>query len=264
MIKSITILCLLILVITGCQTHEQKAYTDVLEQGAKLIEDDTIRLKVGKKAHYLYSFSAGVQPIYYTLKVVNSDSTSLGYIDDLQFYVGDEDMSGGPCEGIHVFQAKQEGLVRLEFYNPYYNEMKYTEMYPEHWSSNRAIMEFYKVFTDSVASNSWTEAQYTNYYNHWEKLPQEARSAEVDTLIQKFGAAAVSMSPIQKEQVIENLAKRYAFRTSRMTSSTLDSLFNVPDLNLMETWQEALKKRTENLPLHENLETTVCYVQIEE
>lgn len=265
MIKYIVILSsLFVFIVTGCQTHEQKAYTDALKQGEKLIEGDTITIKVGEKVLYSYSFSAGVQPIYYTLKVVNSDSNRLGYLDDLQFYVGEEDLSGGPCEGIHVFHGKQSGLVRLEFYNPYYNEMQYTEMYPDHWSTDRAIMEFYKAFTDSAAVNAWTEAQYADYYNRWEKLPQEARSAAVDTLLQKFEIAAVSMNPIQKQKVVESLAKRYALRRSGITNSTLDTLFNTPNLNLMETWHQALEARKENLPIHENLETTVCYVQIEE
>jgi hypothetical protein len=253
-----------LLVITGCQTEGQKAYADLLKKGISLSEKDTITAKVGDKLFYLYSYSAGVQPIYYTLKYYNSDSTVLQYVDDFQFYVGEEDISGGPSEGVQVFEAKKTGLVRLEFYNPYYNEIEYGRFYPEHGSSDRVKMEFYKTFTDSIALNDWTDAQYANYYDNWSKLPAEARDATLDTLFEKFNSVLPRVDTLTKTKVIKSFAKRYVFREAEITRMLLDSLFNLPNVDALERWQAGLKEHKENLPLHENLKTTVCYVKIED
>lgn len=249
--------------IIGCQTAGQKAYADLLKKGTSLVENDTIIVKKGDQLFYLYSFSAGVQPIYYTLKCNNSDSTVLRYIEDQQFYVGEEDMSGGPSRGVHIFEAEKAGLVRLEFYNPYYNEMEYRKIYPEHSSSDRTIMEFYKTFTDSIALYNWTDAQYANYYDNWSKLPNEVRDEALDTLLAKFELVASAIDTAQKTRIIKNFAKRYALRESGITNNVLDSLFNMSKVDGMERWQAALKERKRNLPLHENLKTSVCYVKIE-
>lgn len=248
----------------GCQTIEQKAYADLLKEGTILLENDTVSAKVGTKLFYLYSYSAGVQDIYYNLKINNSDSTVLRYVEEQHFYVGEEDMAGGPAEGVHILEGLKTGLVRLEFYNPYYNEMEYSKDYPEHASSDRAIMEFYKTFTDSVALNHWTDAQYANYYDNWAKLPERARSEAVDTLIQKFQLVASTIDTFQKTKIIDNFAKRYAFRESNITKTVLDSLFDLPNVDGMERWQAALNVHKKSLPLHENLKTTICYAKIED
>lgn len=252
-----------LVILTGCQTEGQKAYADLLKQGTTLVKNDTITAKVGEKLFYLYSYSAGVQPIHYTLEHSNSDSTIVRYIENQGFYVGDEEMSGGPAEGVHVFEGMKAGLVRLEFYNPYYNEMEYAQNYPEHASSDRAIMEFYKTFTDSTALQDWTDAQYANYYDNWVKMPDETRNEALDTLLEQFKFVVSRIDTTQKTKIINSLAKRYALRESSMTSAILDSLFNMPNVDGMERWQAALKERKENLSLHKNLNTTVCYVKIE-
>ena len=261
---NIILIFFFLLIITGCQTEGQKAYADLLKEGTVLVEDDTITAKVGTEFFYLYSYSAGVQPIYYTLKHNNSDSTVLRYKEDQRFYVGDEDMSGGPAEGVHVFEGIKAGLVRLEFYNPYFNEMEYSKNYPEHASSDRAIMEFYKTFADSIALEDWTDAQYANYYDNWSKLPDEAKNEALDTVLEKFKLVSATMDTILKTKIINSFAERYALRESRITSAILDSLFDMPNVDGMERWQVALKERRNNLGLHENLKTTVCYVRIED
>lgn len=255
---------LFLVMITGCQTIDQKAYTDLLKDGTVLIENDTITAKVGTKLFYLYSYSAGVQDIYYTLKHTNSDTTALRYIEELHFYVGDEDMAGGPSEGVHVLEGLKAGLVRLEFYNPYDNEREYRNNYPEQASSDQAIIEFYKTFTDSVALDSWTDAQYANYYDNWSKLPDEARSEALDALLEKFELVSSTIDTLQKTKIINSLAKRYAFRDSNITSTILDSLFNMPSVDGMERWQGVLRTYKKNLSLHKNLKTSVCYVKIED
>jgi hypothetical protein len=253
-----------LIAITGCQTIEQKAYTDLFEEGITLVENDTIAANVGAKFLYLYSYSAGVQDIYYKLEHFNSDTTVLRYIEDQHFYVGDEDMPGGSSEGVHIFEGIKAGLVRLEFYNPYDNEMEYSQDYPEHGSSDRAIIEFYKTFTDSIALYDWTDAQYANYYDNWAKLPDEKRREALDTLLEKFQLVSSTMDTLQKTNIIQSLAKRYALRESNITKITLDSLFNLPMVDGMERWQAALSLRKKSLPLHENLKTTVCYAKIED
>lgn len=253
-----------LIIMTGCQTEGQKAYLDLLKEGTILVENDTIIAKVGKKFLYLYSYSAGVQPIYYTLKYNNSDRTILQYKEAQHFYVGEEDMSGGASEGVHVFEGIKAGLVRLEFYNPYFNEIEYSKNYPEHASSDRAIMEFYKTFTDSIALQDWTDAQYANYYDNWLKLPDKAQNEALDTLLKKFKVVSSTIDTVQKTKIIKSLAKRYALRESIFTSAILDSLFDMPNVDGIERWQAALKERKMNLPLHENLKTTVCYVRIED
>lgn len=254
----------LVIITTGCQTEGQKAYADLLKEGTVLAKNDTSLVEVGDKLLYLYSFSAGVEPIYYTLKHYNSDSTILKYVEDQQFYVGDEDMSGGPSEGAHIFEAAGAGLVRLEFYNPYYNAMEYRKVYPEHNSSDRVIMEFYKTYTDSVALNDWTDAQYANYYDNWTKLPERAKGEVLDTLLAKFQGVSATMDTATKTKIIRSFAKRYALRASEITNMMLDTLFNMPQVDGMERWQMILKERKKNLPLHKNLETTVLYVKIED
>jgi len=253
-----------LIALTGCQTGGQKAYADLLKEGSTLVEKDTIRGKVGDKFFYLYSYSAGVQDIYYKLVHYNSDSTVLRYIEEQQFYVGEKDMAGGPSEGVHVFEGIKAGLVRLEFYNPYFNAMEYSQTYPEHASSDRAMLEFYKTFTDSVALNHWTDAQYANYYDNWSKLPKEAKKEALNSLLAKYELVAATVDTAQKTRIIKSLAKRYALRVSEVTRNVLDSLFNLPKVDGMEPWQAALKERKENLPLHKNLKTKVCYVEIED
>lgn len=252
-----------LIIMTGCQTEGQKAYSDLLKEGTILVENDTIRAKVGTKFLYLYSYSAGVQPIYYTLKHKNSDRTILQYKENQRFYVGEEDMSGGPSEGVHVFDGVKAGLVRLEFYNPYYNEIEHSQNYPEHGSSNRVIMEFYKTFTDSIALQNWTDAQYANYYDNWSKLPDKAQGKALEALFKKFKLVSTTIDTTQKTKIINRFAERYAFRNSSITNAILDSLFDQPNVDGMERLQAALKERKKNVPLHENLKTTICYVRIE-
>jgi len=253
----------LLVIITSCQTIGQKAYTDLLKSGIILTENDTIIGKVGENFLYLYSFSAGVQPIYYVLKHQNSDSTILHYIEDQQFYVGDEDLSGGPSKGVYIFEAKKTGFARLEFYNPYTNDVEYKNTYPEYYSSSQATIEFYKTYTDSIALNDWTDAQYTNYYDNWSKLSDEAQSEAIDTLLARFALFSPSVNRITKTKIIKRLVKRYMFRESRMTDVVWDTLFNLPNVDAKEEWETTLKEQKKNLPLHENLKTTVCYVKIE-
>jgi hypothetical protein len=188
----------------------------------------------------------------------------LQYKEAQHFYVGEEDMSGGASEGVHVFEGIKAGLVRLEFYNPYFNEMEYSKNYPEHASSDRAIMEFYKAFTDSIALEDWTDAQYANYYDNWSKLPDETRGEALDTVLEKFELVSTTMDTVLKTKVINSFAERYALRESRITSTILDSLFDMPNVDGMERWQAALREHKENLTLHENLKTRVCYVRIED
>ncbi len=253
--------CLLIL--TGCQTHEQKAYKDLLKAGIPLIENDTVTVKIGEKLFYLYSYSAGVQPIYYTLKHLNSDSTVVNYVDDRRFYVGKEDMVGGPSEGVLVFEAKGDGVAKLEFYNPYFNEMEYNRVYPDHERTDRVMLEFYKALTDSIALGTWTDAQYANYYDNWKKLPDEAQTIAMDTLLEKYVEMSSSISFSRKDQLIDNFVRRYVLRESSMVRNILDTLFNLPNVDALEKWQMELKAHRENLPIHENLETRTCYVKVE-
>jgi hypothetical protein len=253
-----------LVIMTGCQTEGQKAYADLLTEGTPLVENDTITVEAGEKLLFLYSYSAGVQPIYYTLEHTNSDSTVLRYIEDQRFYVGEEDMSGGPSEGVHVFEGMKTGLARIEFYNPYFNEMEYGKNYPDHASSDRTIMEFYKTFTDSIALHDWTDAQYANYYDNWVKMPDEARNEALDTLLQNFEFVTSTIDTTHKTAIINNIAKRYALRESTIVQAVLDSLFNMPNVDGMERWQVALKNQKETLSLHEDLKTTVCYVRIKD
>ncbi|CAA6829000.1 MAG: Unknown protein [uncultured Aureispira sp.] len=253
-----------LIALTGCQTEGQKAYADLLKEGIVLVENDTIAAKVGTKLLYLYSYSAGVQSIYYKLAHENSAPSVLRYLEEQQFYVGAEDVDGGPSEGVLLFEGLKAGLVRLEFYNPYYNEMEYSQAYPEHASSDRAIIEFYKTFTDSVALHHWTDAQYANYYDNWRKLPEEARTEAFNSLLEKYEFVSATVDTTQKTKIMQSLAKRYALREAEETRTVLDSLFNLPRVDGMERWQAVLKERKENLSLHENLKTTVCYVKIED
>lgn len=251
-----------LILLVGCKNPGEKAYEDLLANGVTLSPNDTTVAAIGEQLFFIYKFSAGVQPIHYSLSYLNSDSTSIRYVDNVSFYLDDDDVDGGRSVGVHIFEGLKEGLVRLEFYNPYDNKEAYRHEFPKHWSSDRVIMEFYKVFSDSTVLNSWTEEDYRRFYKHWENADEEKKEAIWQALYTNWSNLKFPYDSLKLIKIMDRFAERYAIKRAAIQDQVLDSLFNMDPLKQLAQWKERLNTYRINMPLHKTLETAVCYIKI--
>lgn len=246
----------------SCKNPGETSYQNLLANGVTLSANDTTTAIVGTQLFFTYNFSAGVQPIYYTLSYLNSDSTIVQYVNEESFYLDDDDVDGGRSVGVHVFEGLKEGLARIEFYNPYYNKEAYQNEFQDHWSSDRVIMEFYKVFSDSSLITSWEENDYVHFYEEWDKAGKEEKEAIWEDLYANWNSLEFPYDSLQLANIMNRFAERYAIRKSPMHIELLDSLFNMNPLYELEQWREQLNAYQMVLPLHKTLKTSVCYIKI--
>lgn len=254
---------LLGLLCSSCVPDGKRAYRKALRQGTLLLPNDTVQARVGEQLLYNYEFSAGVQPIYYTLAIINSDTQALSYQSNPEFYIGDPDMTGGPAAGLHIFQAKAPGLVRLEFYNPYFNQNYY---------QTEATTTSYDLW---VAVANYLGTPDTAFFNAQEwQYWQDAYNAATDssefnhlwqTLYEELGTPRPVLTVDSTDMLFERILPLTIAGDPNWNATWVDSLlghYDGPEDPWAARWRQRWYAYSAAPPLHPKLPTKVCYVRI--
>lgn len=236
---------LIILTFAACKSPQQKAYNALLSQGTVLVEGDTVSGKVGNKFLYIYNFSAGVEDIHYKLTYINSDPSVVQYEGNEEFYLGAQDVDGGPSSGIHIFKGLKEGLVKIEFYNPYYNEQNYK---------------------NEAEQNLIIEAKLIQEVCNALGLPIGDTTCNLQTLQQAKLASLTNQDPVFLETVLDSLIKSHATTHyyNEVIKSVLDSIYAIEWINQSEQWEAEKAQVAMMTTLHKNTNLTTCYVKVTE
>jgi len=236
------LLLLLTLTIIGCQSERQKAYNTALASGAALSNDETTTVKVGEQLLYVYQFSAGVEDIHYKLSWTNSDESVVQYVENPEFYLGKDNVSGGPSAGIHILKAVKEGKATLQFYNDNYNMENYrNEAQKTPFDAEAVRRDFYASMNRPMPDTALTEEQIAEADAAWFGSVELTIDATIDSLM-----------PIHVE--------KYAFHEE--VSGLLDELYNAPPLKLAEQWYEAKLNYERTFPLHKDTRVATCRVNV--
>lgn len=257
--RMIAVLLLSILCIS-CVPEGKRAYRKALRQGTLLSPNDTVEVCIDQQVLYNYEFSAGVQPIYYTLSIINSDTQALQYQSNPEFYIGDPDLDGGPAAGIHVFKAKARGVVRLEFYNPYFN-WEYHQQ-----GETRTTYDLWWTVADYLGapdSSLFNAAE----WQHWQDAYTSATdSTEFYHLWQTLYEASGTADPIDTMDLMEDLFAQILPMTIGIdgdwNATIVDSLLGHHYQPWAQRWRQYWEQYVASPPLHPKLSTKVCYVRI--
>lgn len=232
----------IILLLASCKNPEQAAYDELMTQGIPLLEGDTATAKIGEKLLFSYGFSSGVQDIHYLLTYHNFDETILKHEEYKEFFLSDEEVSGGHSEGVHIFTAKQTGLAQVVFYNPYQNADWYHQEAREGYVRKEDIIkDFCTAYQIPVIDTTWTEEQI-----------EASNTAWLESFSELLDAKADSIMPIH--------AKRYTFQND--AQAVLDSLYGMVLIDKVGQWYDAQRDFISGLPIHPKTPIRTCFVQI--
>lgn len=217
------------------------AYEKLIAEGILLNENDTAVAKIGDKVLFSYGFSSGVQDIHYLLTYHCEDSI-LQHQSYQEFFLADGDVAGGHSEGVHVFTAKQKGLAKVVFYNPYHNaDLYHNEAQEQDFERQSVINEFHEVYQLPKMDTTWTEEQIEAANTAWLEKFGEGLDMKADSLL-----------PIH--------AQKYTLQHEAQI--LMDSLYSTVLIDKLSEWYEAQRFFINTLSLHPKTELRVCYVQI--
>lgn len=232
-------LVLCVLLMSSCKSSQQKAYEAALATAVQLIENDTVNLAVGANVSKEYRFSAGVEDKHYKLSYLNSKPEILEFLSKEEFYLGAQDIVGGPSVGVLLFKGLKDGLARLDFYNSYQNEERIrAEMLDYNFRKSEIIQQFSEVLAYPAITNKWLVELQEEPPKEWaEKMPEALKA--IDSLMK------IHLMTYTYNEAVQPL---------------LDSLYTLPWLERAEQWKSL--KGGESPKIHRETELRTYYIRV--
>ena len=203
-----------------------------------------------------------MNPIHYAWEIYQQDSLVLRYLSTEEFHFAEPDVVGGPAAAIHRYEARQEGVHQLVFYNPFYNQ----EQLVKEQEADDPYLIWKALKEDFSAYDTLTDWKRSAFEAHWMAL-QATEGTSQDSLWEAIYQATYTVDSVPDSTTVHGLLIKWAavhtpFTNQAVTLELLDTLLGAAKEPRRQTWHDLRQQQDKHAPLHARSNPKTYYVRV--